>query len=97
MEATSNSVMQFNVFLKLSEGEARALEALTGYGHKAFLKYFYEHLGTSYLQPHEKGLISLFDSIKREIPAHLSRIDKTIEAFENEAPRTLTDASKYGK
>jgi hypothetical protein len=81
MEVTSNSVMGFNVFMKLTESEARALDALVGYGFKETIKVFYEHLGTSYMKPHEKGLESLFDSVRKEIPRHLSRIDKTRKGF----------------
>jgi hypothetical protein len=81
MEVTSNSVMQFNVFLKLTEEEARALDALVGYGFKPFLKVFYEHLGKSYMEPHEKGCQSLFNHVRSQIPQHLSRIDVTRKAF----------------
>lgn len=86
MTATSNSVMEFNVFLKLTESEVRALQAITEYGYKEFLKVFYEHLGKHYLEPNEQGLISLFNSIRQEIPPHLSRIDKTRETFKKEQP-----------
>jgi hypothetical protein len=40
------------------------LDALAGYGAEAFLKHFYEKLGKSYMEPHEKGLRSLFQSIR---------------------------------
>lgn len=86
MDATSNSVIEFRVFIKLTEGEARALDALAGYGSNQFLKVFYEHLGKHYMQPYEKDLISLFESIRREIPPHISRIDKTRKIFFDENP-----------
>jgi hypothetical protein len=86
MEATSNSVMEFSVFLKLTEPEARALEAITKYGHKEFLNIYYEKLGKTYLEPHETGLIALFKSIRDEIPPHLQRIDKTRKTFKDEQP-----------
>ena len=81
MDVTSNSVMQFSVFMKLTEPEARALKELTVFGFDNFVKVFYEHLGKSTMQPHEEGLKSLFESIKNEIPKHLSRIDKTKKTF----------------
>ncbi len=87
MEATSNSVMEFRLFMKLTEDEARALNALTVYGHKAFLEVFYEKLGKAYMENHEKGLVSLFESIKSEIPIHLSRIDKARQAFQENNPK----------
>lgn len=46
-----------------TEAEARALEALVGYGIEPFLQVFYTHLGKHYLQPHEAGLRSLFGNI----------------------------------
>lgn len=52
------------VTLVLSESEAKALDALVGYGTKQFLAAFYEHLGQAYLEPHEVGLKSLFDSVR---------------------------------
>jgi len=73
----SASEFSAKVFIELTEVEARALEAIAGYSVKDFLRIFYEHLGKSYLQPHEKGVASLFSTIKGEIPKHLSRIDKT--------------------
>lgn len=82
MTATSQSTMEFTVLMKLTEGEARALDALVSYGHKAFLEVFYEKLGRHYMQPYEKDLISLFDSIHSNIPKHLQKIDKARKVFE---------------
>lgn len=72
-----NSTSQFDVqvILKLSEKEARALHAITVYGTEEFLKCFYSHLGKSYLEPHESGIVSLFETIKKELPRHLDRAD----------------------
>jgi hypothetical protein len=72
-----NSFANFevNITLKLTEVEARALRELTVYGTDAFLKVFYQHLGKSTLGPHEKGLISLFETIKKELPKHLYKVD----------------------
>ena len=52
------------VTLVLNESEARALDAIVGYGAEPFLKAFYEHLGKAYLQPYERGLRSLFESVR---------------------------------
>jgi len=73
MTTTSNSVMEFNVFLRLTESEAEALNALVIYGHKNFLEVFYERLGKAYMQP--------FENVKAQIPPHLNRIKKTKETF----------------
>lgn len=48
--------------LSINEQELMALDALRGYGIDTFLKVFYEHLGTSYLKPHEDGLRSFFSA-----------------------------------
>jgi hypothetical protein len=81
MTATSTANIAFELNLRLTEEEARALYALTLYGFNPFLKTFYEHMGKSYMQPHEKGLKSLFDSVENELPKQLSRMDKTRNTF----------------
>lgn len=77
MEVTkSTSNMDFGVILKLSEKEARALQAITLYGAKEFLETFYKHLGKAYLEPHEDGVKVLFETIKSELPRHLDKFDR---------------------
>lgn len=63
------------VTIVLSEVEARALEALAGYGDDKFLEMFYKHLGTSYLQKHEAGLRSLFNSARGDVARILGAAD----------------------
>lgn len=75
MELKPKIKIEYELTLQLNETEARALDALVGYGHEAFLKVFYEKLGKSYMQPHEKGLISLFDAIKGQVPEQLRFVD----------------------
>jgi len=77
----STSTMEFQVTLKLNEKEARALQAIAGYGSVEFLKCFYEHLGKHYLQPNESGVQSLFGTIQNELPKHLSKFDKCREKW----------------
>jgi hypothetical protein len=77
MEVTkSTSNMDFGVIIKLSEKEARALEAITGYGVKSFLEVFYKHLGSSDLKHYEEGVIQLFETLKIELPWHLNKFDR---------------------
>jgi hypothetical protein len=71
----STSQFSAQVILTLSEQEARALLEITGYGAKAFLEVFYKHLGKCDLQDYEEGVKSLFETIKTELPRHLSKID----------------------
>lgn len=73
--------VQLQVTTTLSEAECRALDALVGYGADAFLKVFYEKLGKAYMQPHEAGLRSLFESIGRDVRPYLSRIDSARKTF----------------
>lgn len=73
--------MQFSITLELTEVEARALEAIVGYGTKSFLEVFYKSLGKHYLQPHEKGVEQLFATIKQELPSHLNKIDECRKVF----------------
>lgn len=80
----SGASMEFQVILRLTEIEARALEGLTGYSMDDFIKVFYEKLGKHYLGPHEKGLRSLFKTIREEIPSHLSRFDEARKIFNGE-------------
>jgi len=73
----SSSNFDINVILKLSEIEARALHGIVQYGSASFLEVFYTHLGRICLEDHEKGIISLFETIKTELPKHLKKADMT--------------------
>ena len=76
--------IKLEVTLKLDEGEARALEALMGYGVDIFLKVFYEHIGKHYLSPYEDGLRRLFSSDTRMVlNAVLTRKNKAEKAFKD--------------
>ena len=68
--------------ITINEEEMRALEALTGYSDKSFLEWFYNNMGTTYLKPHEAGLLSLFKSVRDEIPYILSKTNKARKVFE---------------
>jgi hypothetical protein len=85
-EVFSNSTIEFRVHLQLSESESRALYALTRYGLKAFLEVFYKHLGKIDLEPEEKGLIDLFQTIGKQMPKHIARFDATRNTFKNSNP-----------
>lgn len=74
--------VQVIVTIELTEEEARALDALAGYGDDAFIKVFYEHLGAAYMRDHEGGLRSLLKSARDLIPGVLSRADSARLAFE---------------
>lgn len=67
----------------LDEQEARALQAISVYGYDSFLKMFYQHLGTTYLQPHEQGLKSLFSNVSYALSTHLKNIDNARKELNN--------------
>ena len=69
------------VVLVLSESEARALEAISGYSFESFLEFFYKNLGKHYLEPHEAGLRSLFQSAQRELRPIFDKKDRAHKAF----------------
>jgi hypothetical protein len=64
MRLDMRGTLKATFVLELTEDEVGALDALAGYGADAFLKHFYEKLGKSYMEPHEKGLRSLFQGIR---------------------------------
>jgi hypothetical protein len=67
--------------IDLDEEEARALEALAGYGTDAFLKVFYEHLGKHYMQPYEAGLKRILDVFQGDLKNQLNKIDQAKKIF----------------
>jgi hypothetical protein len=79
---TQKPTVAVSATLLLSESELRALDALVGYGVDPFLEVFYAKMGRAYLEPHERGLRELFDSIRSTVPGVLSRADDAREAFE---------------
>lgn len=72
----SDTSGKYNVHLVLSEGEAKALEAICGYGPDEFIKWFYAHMGKHYLKPYEEGMRSLFNTVRGELPRQISKINK---------------------
>ena len=77
----SRSRIEVKITLSLNEEEARALEALAGYGHKDFVERFYEKFGRHYMEGHEEGLMSFLKSVTEIMPRELKKIDKAREAF----------------
>lgn len=77
----SSGSIEGKVLLILSEDEARALEAICGYGPNRFVEWFYKNLGKHYLKPHENGMRSLFETVRKELPLHLSKFSKAREIF----------------
>lgn len=76
--------LDLRLVFTVDESEARALEALAGYGDNAFIKVFYEHLGSTYMSKHEDGLRSFLISIREILPIILARQDQARKTFEAE-------------
>jgi len=80
-EIKAKAQIEAKVILVLSEDEARALYNITIYGVKPFTSWFYKNLGKHYLQPFHEGVVSLFDTVFKEMPKELNRIDEARKAF----------------
>jgi hypothetical protein len=76
--------VELEVRFTVTESEARALDALVGYGDDAFIKVFYEKLGKAYMREHEQGLRSFFKSIREMMPSFLDRADRARKVFNSE-------------
>lgn len=79
-----NPKVEFELYISLNESEARALEAIVGYGVDDFLKVFYTRMGEAYLKPHEGGLRSLFQAVKDDVIRQLRAVDKARAALESD-------------
>ena len=78
---TARPQLDIKIEFVVNESEARALDALVGYGDDAFLKHFYQ-LGEHYMKPHEEGLRSFFKTIRKELAGPLSRLAAARRSFD---------------
>lgn len=90
MRVNSTSKIELELAFVVTEVEARALEAMAGYGDDAFIKVFYEKLGEHYMRDHEAGLRSFLKNCRDTIPQHLGKIDRARKAFENKEQKAST-------
>lgn len=74
MKAIPRISLNYEVHLVLSETEARALDAIVGYGFDDFMKVFKEHMGKHYISGHERGAETLFSSVRDAVGPQLSHI-----------------------
>lgn len=77
----SNIEFDVKITLELTLEEARALNQMTIYGSKAFLEGYYRQLGKSYLQPHEKGVVSLIETVRNSLPGELMKANEYMSAI----------------
>lgn len=80
MKTEIKTTVDFKVTLQLSEAEARAFEAIIGYGWKPFQEFFYKNLGSHYLKPYEAAAKEMFER-RQEINFQLYNIDKVKKAI----------------
>ena len=79
-ELNTKLSMGIKITIELTLEEAKALNEMTGYGADSFLQGYYKQLGKSYMQPHEKGVRSLFETIKKTLPYKIHDADTVIKA-----------------
>lgn len=72
--------ISFSVTLHMNESEARALDAIVGYGFDSFYDHFTK-LGTHYIGPHKEGCRTLFESVRQALPSALANIDESRKAL----------------
>jgi len=83
METATIATVEFKINIQLTEVEARALDAIVGYGIKPFLEVFYPKMGEAYLKKHEAGAKTLFEHVRTELGQQLNNIDKAKQAINN--------------
>jgi len=81
MKTAVKSNVEFLINVQLTEIEARALDAIVGYGIKPFLEVFYKSLGQSYLKAHEDGAKTLFEHVRADLSQQLHNIDEARAAI----------------
>lgn len=83
------------VQFEVDEEEARALDALAGYGDDAAIEAFYKNCGKHYLQPYEAGLRRFLSEIRKVVSPALNEADRNrailLNAKNNSAPPIDTD------
>jgi hypothetical protein len=79
----STGKFEFEMSVTITEAEARALDALSGYDNNAFMEFFYKHMGRHYMEPHDAGMRLFLSSIRGEVAGHIARCDAAREAFAN--------------
>ena len=80
---TNPATVEFKLNIELSESEARAWDAIVGYGFDAFIKVFKEKLGSHYISPYENSAKKMFEDTKRELGYQLHAIDEVKKAIKN--------------
>lgn len=72
--------LEAKIYLELTPGEAAALGAIVGYGHKPFLEWFERNLGKHYIAPYRNHLESLFNKA-RGLDTRVQQFEKDRKEF----------------
>lgn len=78
-------IVTIQATITFDEAELRALDALVGYGFEPFKRVFYDKLGKAYMEQHEAGLKSLFDSIRQEVPSIIGKAEDARDVLRDDA------------
>jgi hypothetical protein len=78
---TAQPKIELKLRFDIDEEEARALDALAGYGDDAFINVFYEKLGAAYMRDHEDGLRRFLKSVSEFVPGYLSKVNEARKVF----------------
>ena len=81
MKIEEQPKLDLDITFRVNEAEARALEAMMGYGFDAFIKVFKVHLGRSYIEEHERALRKFFEEGRPALLSALSKIDEARKHF----------------
>lgn len=75
-KAIAVSSLDVVVKFEINAIEAKALDALAGYGADAFVKAFYEVLGEAYMKQHESGLREFLQTIRSVVGPAIHRLSE---------------------
>ncbi len=70
--------VESKIYLELTEGEAKALAAICGYGPSEFINWFYRNMGRHYLKPYEMCVKTLFQKA-RSLDDAVKQVEKARE------------------
>lgn len=70
------SGVKVSITFEVDEEEARALDALAGYGDDSAIAAFYAGCGRHYLQPHERGLRKFLSEVREAVSPVLNEADR---------------------
>ncbi len=82
MKIVGRPSVSLDVVISLTEDEAGALQAISAYGDDIFIRKFYDEVGRSCLEPHEKGLRSLLTACSEQLGVLLAKAQAARKVFE---------------